>query len=380
LMDTYIMTSRELSLNTAACRLLQNIMPGLETAVVFQEKEGLVEKLFSWAREAERPLCVFAAGLLARAMSNQEVAASYREENALLVPIMIQRLHELQTAEAKSHFSPAKTPQNLPQDSQVEAAQTSSSSADRQDRTEGEDMGEEGESKERDGESSRPPSKSKPLSLLCSAQKNGASSSSSSTRLLPDFVYQARPDSASREAEDRQGGRGGGRRRAVKENGRKAKQKLNFTSSSCRTEAEEAERNDSGEQPASSASWSEVSSMVIGSDYSLSPLSAAMEQRLILQYLTPLGDYQELLAVFMQLDTRSLLMSYIDLRQTKNVQLTFDALLYLASLLLHKKFAAEFIAHGGVQKLLEIPRPSMAATGVSLCLYYLAYNQDAMER
>lgn len=32
------MTSREFSLNAAACRLLQNIMPGLETAVVFQEK------------------------------------------------------------------------------------------------------------------------------------------------------------------------------------------------------------------------------------------------------------------------------------------------------------------------------------------------------
>uniref|UniRef100_A0A8D0CRP9 DDB1- and CUL4-associated factor 1 n=1 Tax=Sander lucioperca TaxID=283035 RepID=A0A8D0CRP9_SANLU len=171
LLDTYIMTSRELSLNTAACRLLQNIMPGLETAVVFQEKEGLVEKLFTWAHEAERPLCVYAAGLLARAMGNQEVAASYREQNARL-----------------------------------------------------------------------------------------------------------------------------------------------------------------------------------------------------------------LLAIFMQLDTRSLLMNYIDLRQTKNVQLTFDALLYLSSLLLHKKFAAEFITHGGVQKLLEIPRPSMAATGVSLCLYYLAYNQDAMER
>ncbi|XP_049442114.1 DDB1- and CUL4-associated factor 1-like isoform X1 [Epinephelus fuscoguttatus] len=383
LMDTYIMTSRELSLNTAACRLLQNIMPGLETAVVFQEKEGLVEKLFSWAREAERPLCIYATGLLARAMSNQEVAASYREENALLVPIMIQRLHELQTAEAKCHYSPAKTPQNLPQDSQVEATQTSSISTDQQDKTEGEDVGEEGERKERDGESSRSVSKatSKPLSLLCSAQKNSGSSSSS-TRLLPDFVYQARPDSASRETDDRQGGRGGqgGRRRAVKENGRKAKQKLNFTSSSGKTEEEEVERNDSSEQPASSTSWSEMSSMVIGSDYSLSPLSPAMEQRLILQYLTPLGDYQELLAVFMQLDTRSLLMNYIDLRQTKNVQLTFDALLYLASLLLHKKFAAEFIAQGGVQKLLEIPRPSMAATGVSLCLYYLAYNHDAMER
>uniref|UniRef100_A0A8K9UEP7 DDB1- and CUL4-associated factor 1 n=1 Tax=Oncorhynchus mykiss TaxID=8022 RepID=A0A8K9UEP7_ONCMY len=172
LLNCYVMTSREeLSMNTAACRLLQNIMPGLETAVVFQEKEGLVEKLFKWAQEAEQPLCIYATGLLARAMENQEIATNYRDDNSKL-----------------------------------------------------------------------------------------------------------------------------------------------------------------------------------------------------------------LLAVFMQMDTRELLMRYIDLKHTNDVQLTFDSLLYLASLLLHKKFAADFIAHGGVQKLLEIPRPSMAATGVSLCLYYLAYNQDAMER
>nr|XP_046241098.1 LOW QUALITY PROTEIN: DDB1- and CUL4-associated factor 1-like [Scatophagus argus] len=382
LLDTYIMTSRELSLNTAASRLLQNIMPGLESAVVFQEKEGLVEKLYSWAREAERPLCVYATGLLARAMSTQEVAASYREENAQLVPIMIQRLHELQTEEARSHFSPTKTAQNLPQDSQDETTQTSSVATDLPDKTEGEGVGEEGES------SRSAKATTKPSSQLGSALRSSSSSGgSSSTRLLPDFVYQASPNSGTRETEDGQRGRGG-KRRAVKENGRQAK--LNFTTSSRRTEEEEEEeqeeaveaedRNDSIDQPAGSTSWSEMSSMVIGSDYRLLPLSSAMEQRLILQYLTPLGDYQELLAVFMQLDTRSLLMNYIDLRQTENVQLTFDALLYLASLLLHKKFAAEFIAHGGVQKLLEIPRPSMAATGVSLCLYYLAYNQDAMER
>uniref|UniRef100_A0A7N8WMM3 DDB1- and CUL4-associated factor 1 n=1 Tax=Mastacembelus armatus TaxID=205130 RepID=A0A7N8WMM3_9TELE len=318
LLDTYIMTSRERSLNTAACRLLLNIMPGLESVIIFLEKEGLIEKLFTWAREAERPLCVYVMGLLARAMSSQEVAASYQEENAQLVPLMIHRLHELQTEKAKSHFSPSKSPQDPPQDSQVDATQTSHIST------------------------------------------NGGCS-----------------DPAPGEAED---GQGGGRRRAVKENGRKVKQKLNFTSSSsssCRTEGQ---RLDLSEQPICSSTWSAVSPMVIGSDYCLSPLSPAMEQRLILQYLTPLGDYQELLAVFMQLDTRSLLMSYIDLQQTKNVQLTFDAVLYLASLLLQKKFAAEFIAHGGVQKLLEIPRPSMATTGVSLCLYYLAYNQDAMER
>uniref|UniRef100_A0A8C6L7V0 DDB1- and CUL4-associated factor 1 n=1 Tax=Nothobranchius furzeri TaxID=105023 RepID=A0A8C6L7V0_NOTFU len=308
LLDSYIMNSRELRLNTAACRLLQNIMPGLDAAVVFEEKEGLVEKLFSWAREAERPLCVYATGLLARAMSNQEVAVSYREHNTQLVGLSL--IH----------------------------------------------------------------------SETCFYTLPGQKKSHTSTRLLPDLVYQASPDTASREMENADGGEEGGG--VKKRNGRKAKQKLDLTSSSKRSEQEEEEAGMVGtsEQQTNSSSWSEMSLMLIGSDYCLSPLSPAMEQRLILQYLAPLGDYQELLAVFMKLDVRSLLMNYIDLRKTKNVQLTFDALLFLAALLLHKKFAADFIAHGGVQKLLEIPRPSMAATGVSLCLYYLAYNQDAMER
>lgn len=64
-----------------------------------------------------------------------------------------------------------------------------------------------------------------------------------------------------------------------------AKQKLNHVSSG--PEGEEAEQSTTG------TSWSEMSSVVIGSEYSLSPLTPAMEQRLILQYLTPLGDIQE---------------------------------------------------------------------------------------
>lgn len=340
LVDVYIMSSTEQSLNTAACRLLLNIVPGLETNDVFQEKEGLIEKLFSWAREAERPLCVYATGLLARAMSNQEVAASYREENAQLVPIMISRLHELQTQGARI---------------QTKSTQT---------------------------RSEQTPLEEDPGVSDTSLQANGTSSSSScgvnngtdSAQLVPDFVYRASPDSVP--AEDQQS-TGAEWKSQVEENGEEAKQKQNLVSTG--TE-EEPPRPEDGEQSANSTSLSEMSSMVFGSEYSLSPLTSAMEQRLILQYLTPLGDYQELLSVFMTMDTRTLLMNYIDLGQTKNVQLTFDALLYLASLLLHKKFAAEFIAHGGVQKLLEIPRPCMAAAGLSLCLYYLAYNQDAMER
>lgn len=202
---------------------------------------------------------------------------------------MIQRLCVLQSEEAKSHLRPTETLQNLPQDAQVEGARTSNTSTGQQDKTEEED--EEEERKDRAGESSRTVLKArfKPLSLLGSAQKNGGGGGSSSTRLIPDFVYQASPDVASRETEDRQGERGG-KRQAVKENGRKAKQKLNF-----RTEEEEEveERSDVIDQQANSTSWSEMSSMVIGSDYRLLPLSPAMEQRLILQYLTPLGDYQE---------------------------------------------------------------------------------------
>lgn len=193
---------------------------------------------------------------------------------------MIRRLHELQTEEAESHSSPTETAQNLPQDPQVETTRTSSASAGRRDTTAGEDVGEEGESSQ-----SSSAHTSKSLSRLGSALKT--SSGSGSTRLLPSFVYQAGRDSASGDKEDRQGGRGGGKKRAVKENGRKAKQKLNLSSSSSSVLQEEEE------EPASSTSWSEMSSMVIGCDYRLSPLSPAMEQRLILQYLTPLGDYQE---------------------------------------------------------------------------------------
>ena len=74
-------------------------------------------------------------------------------------------------------------------------------------------------------------------------------------------------------------------------------------------------------------------------------------------------------------------MSYISELPIHNIIIFFVVLFqYLASLLCHKKFATEFVTHNGVQRLLEVPRPSVAATGCSMCLYYLAYNEDAMER
>ncbi|CAF88454.1 unnamed protein product, partial [Tetraodon nigroviridis] len=55
-----------------------------------------------------------------------------------------------------------------------------------------------------------------------------------------------------------------------------------------------------------------------------------LEQRLLLQYLVPLGDHQELLAVFMRMDTCSLLRTYVRQSRRSDLLLTFDALLVRA--------------------------------------------------
>ncbi|MED6252016.1 DDB1- and CUL4-associated factor 1 [Ataeniobius toweri] len=370
LVNSYVMTSREFSLNAAACRLLQNIMPGLETAVVFQEKEGIVERLFKWAQEAEQPLRIYATGLLAGAMENQDIAANYREENSVLVPLMLHRLRELQDKDAESRReikrpSPRKSLGEplLPLDEEaVDGGFEDKPFSQSKNSDEKEAVGPQ-EDAEVPFSSVEPENE---LSFRFSSPHRTSSRANSAVKTM--MKPMSAPGSLTHPGMS--DGSSYLRRRMERDSARISKQKLNFS-------LPEPERNFS---ELSNSSWSEMSPWVIGNNYHLDPLTPEIEQRLILQYLTPLGEYQELLAVFMQMGARELLMHYMDLKQTNDVQLTFEALKYLASLLLHKKFAAEFVAHGGVQKLLEIPRPSMAATGVSLCLYYLAYNQDAMER
>lgn len=73
------------------------------------------------------------------------------------------------------------------------------------------------------------------------------------------------------------------KRRAERESVRTSKHKLNFS-------LPDPERNFN---ELSNSSWSEMSPWVIGNNYHLYPLTPEIEQRLILQYLTPLGEYQE---------------------------------------------------------------------------------------
>lgn len=78
------------------------------------------------------------------------------------------------------------------------------------------------------------------------------------------------------------------RRKAQREGSRTLNHKLNFS-------LPEPDRNFS---ELSNSSWSEMSPWVIGNNYHMYPLTPEIEQRLILQYLTPLGEYQEVSLYF----------------------------------------------------------------------------------
>ncbi|KAH8389326.1 hypothetical protein KR215_001045, partial [Drosophila sulfurigaster] len=112
----------------------------------------------------------------------------------------------------------------------------------------------------------------------------------------------------------------------------------------------------------------------------LHPPTADTSQMLIMRFLTSLGEYQEFLGMAFGNNVMVLIFSHLEELDRRDTCLAYEVLKYLASLLCHKKFALEFISHGGLELLLNVPRPSLATTGVSIAIYYLAYCEDAMER
>ena len=305
-------------------------MPGLETSVVFQENDGLVQRLMNWAQTADEPLKTYAVGLLGGAMESQDIAANFKESNAELVPAMIQKLHQLKDIE-----------EDIPKP-QPDISEASCSIPDRPFK----DIGREDDT-----------SKASTVSVKPAANHDAFSDSN---------------DSASK--------RSGGDSNEEIDGAPASKRQKTFQTKNPFSRIHhdrEQNKHDMGETGASD--WSKMSQIVYSS-YSMYPLTVHMQQRLILQYLTPMGEYQELLSYVFEHKALDLIMHYIDYSKNKDVRLAFEATKFLAALLCHKKFAVEFITIGGVEKLLDIPRPSIAATGASMCLYYLAYFEDAMER
>ena len=351
LVNDYVMHRDNMTLQTASSRLLIDLLPGLETSVVFRDTEGLVERLFSRAEADVEPLKSYSIGLLAAAMDVQDIAVQFKDQNMHLVPVLLRRLKTLSKGDKNTNSNK----ENSLNSTAVRSIDSNSNTTGSQDcsqsstpvngilTTTGTMVSEVSqESNEGDDRLFERPFGA--FKRTRSPEKRDSTDSHSVQACLgmPSLVSFPSPVPKKRRISS-----------------------PSFSPASFHTE--------------SNSSWADLEPLIVGS-FSLHPLSTEMQQRFILQYLTPMGDYQELLYHIIEEDALGLILHYVDLEKNHDIRLSFEALKYLSSLLCHKKFALEFLNRGGLQKLLAVYRPSVAATGVSICLYYLSYSEDAMER
>ncbi|CAG0880840.1 unnamed protein product [Darwinula stevensoni] len=295
-----------LEVRTVSARLVVDILPGLETSVVFHDNDALITELYNWAEKAEEPLRTYATGLLGAIMEVQDIAVNFRERNSSLVPVMLKRLKDLRE-EFISHHKEEEVSMNM----------------------------------------------KRPFAHL------GGSCNSDITS-PPKKRLKTVKESLSE---------------VLQSSPTKLEKDLSSTQSKTWLPKSPKGLND-----CSNSSWAEMEPHIFGT-YSIHPLSLSTKQQMILKYLTPLGEYHEMYGCVVTHDAASLIMSYIDFSNPcTDARLAFEACRFLAALLCHKKFALDFIASGYLEKLPQVPRPSIAATGVSMCLYYLACCEDAMER
>ncbi|XP_012228889.1 protein mahjong isoform X2 [Linepithema humile] len=390
LRDTYWsragVTGRDVrKLNIAACRLMLDILPGLETSAVFQpDMEGLINRLFSWAEKSIEPLQSYSTGLLAAAMEVQDIATGFRDQNAKMVPLMLQRLHNLQQ---KAHED---RQQKAHEDRQKNVRPFAHFGQDRNNVTDFDDRGIPGKRKMREKQQRNGVAKNQDLPssdeddstrnsddmpIVKKKKSNfGCETPVKNSELYP--VIMSPPLSIPKSTNNSVNSK-------VTPSKQSNSTRLTNIPLSARCNLHKLSQSSNMHSTLldgnSNSSWAEMESYVIG-NIQMHPLTLATRQMLILRYLTPMGEYQEFLGHVFEQNALDLILKYINVRETKDSRLAFEALKYLASLLCHKKFSIEFLNVGGLQRLLDVPRPSVAATGVSICLYYLAYCEDAMER
>lgn len=373
-------------LNVAACRLMLDITPGLETSAVFEtpSNDALVNRLFAWAREAPEPLQTYATGLLAAAMEVQDIAVVFREKNSQMVPLMLKRLHMLQAQASEERlaamnssrpFAHLGSKSELKSDSLV-------SPAIKKKKTDASPLG----SSKENGLMSPPHWKGGATTPLVNGEKTekgvsenqGRSSQVKEQSEVGKTTPKVKSNIAEEDLPEGVGllppttpGREPPWSRSPMMSPPHAIPQHSVLRSPYHTSSNLSE--------CSNSSWAEMENNVIGS-IQMYPLTIATQQMFILRYLTPMGEYQEFLSHVFEHNALELILKYLNIKESKDARLAFEALKYLASLLCHKKFSIEFINVQGLQRLLEVPRPSISATGVSICLYYLAYCEDAIER
>ncbi|BHF59213.1 hypothetical protein SprV_0100216900 [Sparganum proliferum] len=115
--------------------------------------------------------------------------------------------------------------------------------------------------------------------------------------------------------------------------------------------------------------------------FCLEPMTLEMKLRLCMSYLTSLAEYQDMMPYMYDGGVLRYVYKFLEADYSgRDIRLTFEALRLLANLLCHRCIHLDFVESRGLELVLKVPRPSVAATAVSVVLYYTAYFEDAMER
>ncbi|XGW32162.1 hypothetical protein V3C99_010381 [Haemonchus contortus] len=358
LVITYLLGRDHLDLSIAAARLLLDCLPGLDANVVFSEPSDFIPQLYVWAKDSSSEILrAYAIGLLAGALEVQGNAHKYRLNNIDLMPVALRRLTELKARMLEEMCQTEQEQQDL-----TTALERSGNSPGPFSNVNGfdmEDTSSDGQAGGSSNENTQLSDHHKNVNDLVSCELNKLRVPS--LRVQAAAVPKGSPKHDSPPPAKR--------RKKMSKNERK-------DSENCVKVPSFASLHNLEN---SNSTWNMVQPYVIGT-HKVYPLSLTMHQRFILQYLNPTGEYQDLLNLAIEGHAMDLILEYIDLKKIHDIRLTFDALRYLTSLLVHRKFAMEFIARGGVVALLRVPRASMASVAAITALYYMSYNDDVMEK
>lgn len=348
LVISYLLARDNTERNVLAARLLLSLLPGIDTNVVLSDADSLFVQLFRWAEQSDsRELRAYSMALLGAGMGAEQ-AHQYRLNNLVLIPIALQRLRDLYAQMVQKYRT---------SDEEMETARRAREVVGPTDFAEmlHEERGRDEKAVEENGE--QPNEETNHNALRVNPRKRHS---------------------------DRQGGLSPPHKRSLPLfNQTPSGVSVHSSASTLRDAWNLINAGGGGEAGNSNSSWRQIQPILVGTNR-LYPLSIEMEQRLILHYLGPTSEYQDNLSIVLEHHALGVILDYLKMdgpnHMCRDIRLLFDSIRYISSLLIHRKFAWEFIAAEGVQQLLRVNRQSLALTAVATCLYYLAYSTDIMEK
>lgn len=302
LVKDYMVRNRDnVPLMTAATRLLYDLMPGLDAAnIVKQEEEegmqepGIVQWLLTKAETGTEPLKYYCIGLLGAFMEIQGLAEQHKADNVRLHTSLLQQLRQLTgvpdpaiaaaaggeaavslpgQVNGSCHSSSAQS--GLPSIAEASCGSSTAASSVTPATGTGTDVSAGGHVFERPFAAFTPKRGHSPTT----------DSGNSHSFTVPSPVHKKRRISSPNSP----------------------------ASGSLHTE--------------SSSSWADLEPLIAGS-FCLHPLSQEMQMRLMLQYLSTMGNYQELLTAVFGENVMDVILHLIAVHRNQDIRLAFEALKY----------------------------------------------------